>query len=341
MAFPRRIEFHINGKFAKRHALLQQRYKWRVFKDPNFKEALDPKTFDYSNIITDKAWLRYKTKGIFPQNKVYLRLTITNAENGLDMREYYFEFTKGYQKSLDGRVFQLDPVSGKKIIRDGIVEELRWFKKPLPNGKFKRERKKQPSIISVTAKRLTKHNMAEQYKEKQKVFDQINVHYTEQPRVVFTITPPHLASYAKIVLIMLNQMFNMQVADAYMTNVSQKPDYNTYNMLDEVGNLKSEGSGIPELQTKESIGLGQGQFYTLILQTLQQLNNVQFCASVIGVYPYKSLIRWKNLKSQLYDNVTGNGKRERCESGKKQLDELRAEINSDSCPAIHAYVTCR
>ena len=33
-------------------------------------------------------------------------------------------------------------------------------------------------------------------------------------------------------------------------------------MLDEVGNLKSEGSGIPELQTKESIGLGQGQFYS-------------------------------------------------------------------------------
>ena len=82
-----------------------------------------------------------------------------------------------------------------------------------------------------------------------------------------------------------------------MTNANQKPDYPTFYMMDELGNLQSDGSGITFLQTKESIGLAQGQFYTLILQTLQQLNNVQFCASVMGVYLYKSLIRWKNLKS--------------------------------------------
>lgn len=262
MAFPRRFELHINNKFAIRHALRQQRYKWTVYKDPEFKQELG-KEFSYSNLITNKSWLRYKTKAIFPQQRVYLKLTIINTENGLDMRRYYFVFTKGFQKSLDGRVYVTDPVTKKRIIHDGSLEELQKVKIPLPGkNQYKIQYVRKPATIPFTAKRLTKEDLGEKYREDRRVIDQINVHYSEEPRVVFAITPPHLASYAKIVLIMLNQMFNMQVADAYLTNTNQKPDYDTYNMLDEVGNLKSEGAGIPELQTKESIGLGQGQYYS-------------------------------------------------------------------------------
>ena len=45
-------------------------------------------------------------------------------------------------------------------------------------------------------------------------------------------------------------------------------------MLDELGNLQSEGHGIDGFQTMLSIGLGQEQQFTLILQTLQQLRDV-------------------------------------------------------------------
>lgn len=45
-------------------------------------------------------------------------------------------------------------------------------------------------------------------------------------------------------------------------------------MLDELGNLQSEGHGISGFQTMLSIGLGQEQQFTLILQTLQQLRDV-------------------------------------------------------------------
>ena len=45
-------------------------------------------------------------------------------------------------------------------------------------------------------------------------------------------------------------------------------------MLDELGNLQSEGHGIQGLQTDLSIGLGQDQQFTLILQTLQQLKDI-------------------------------------------------------------------
>ena len=39
-------------------------------------------------------------------------------------------------------------------------------------------------------------------------------------------------------------------------------------------NLQSEGHGIDGFQTMLSIGLGQDQQFTLILQTLQQLRDV-------------------------------------------------------------------
>lgn len=45
-------------------------------------------------------------------------------------------------------------------------------------------------------------------------------------------------------------------------------------MLDELGNLQSEGHGISGFATMLSIGLGQEQQFTLILQTLQQLRDV-------------------------------------------------------------------
>lgn len=42
----------------------------------------------------------------------------------------------------------------------------------------------------------------------------------------------------------------------------------------ELGNLQSEGHGISGFETMLSIGLGQEQQFTLILQTLQQLKDV-------------------------------------------------------------------
>lgn len=59
-----------------------------------------------------------------------------------------------------------------------------------------------------------------------------------------------------------------------MTKSNQKPLYKTRFMLDELGNLQSEGHGISAFETMLSIGLGQEQQFTLILQTLQQLRDV-------------------------------------------------------------------
>ena len=45
-------------------------------------------------------------------------------------------------------------------------------------------------------------------------------------------------------------------------------------MKERITNLQSEGHGISNFQTMLSIGLGQEQQFTIILQTLQQLRDV-------------------------------------------------------------------
>ena len=92
--------------------------------------------------------------------------------------------------------------------------------------------------------------------------------------MIFLVTPPHLMSYAKLILILLKQMVDVEFESSYLTKENQKPLYKTRYMLDELGNLQSEGHGIPGFQTMLSIGLGQDQQFTLILQTLQQLRDV-------------------------------------------------------------------
>lgn len=83
------------------------------------------------------------------------------------------------------------------------------------------------------------------------------------------VTPPHLMQYAKLLLILLTQLTNLNFDRAYMAKNNQKPLYRTRFMLDELGNLQSDGHGIQGFQTMLSIGLGQEQQFTLILQTLQ------------------------------------------------------------------------
>src|SRR5699024_10422292 len=103
---------------------------------------------------------------------------------------------------------------------------------------------------------------------------QTMVRYSEMPKAVFLVTPPHLMKYAKIVLILIKQLVDLNFDKSYMTKSNQKPLYRTRFMLDELGNLQSEGTGISGFETMLSIGLGQEQQFTIILQTLQQLRDV-------------------------------------------------------------------
>lgn len=260
LSFPRRIGVRFASEYLDKNKLVGLQSVWEAYDDPEFKNQLDNKLFGHTQMIDREGWARYFFDGKFKKRKNYIKLKIVNPKTDLLVKTFYFELELTYKTDLSGRRYVKDPVLNKKIIRDGALRELRYHKK------------KQKFVYADTVVKRRYRDLLNLEKPEQLVeipaFSQKSVKYTERPKAVFFITPPHLMSYAKLILILIKQMVDVNFESSYLTKENQKPLYKTRYMLDEVGNLQSEGKGIPALQTMLSIGLGQDQQFTLILQTL-------------------------------------------------------------------------
>lgn len=265
LSFPRRMGVRFSMNYLKRDHLVGAQAKWEAFEDVGFQKPLG-KDFLHEDIVSREGWARYYFKGKFATDVAYLRLRLLNPQTGMLIRVFHFRFTKDYQTSLNGRSFITDPISGEKIIKNGLLLELT----EQGEGQYA------PGNITYPQMRLTNLSMAQPTKEmgRANAITQTMVRYSEQPKAVFLVTPPHLMKYAKLVLILIKQLVDLNFDKSYMTKENQKPLYKTRFMLDELGNLQSEGSGISGFETMLSIGLGQEQQFTIILQTLQQLRDV-------------------------------------------------------------------
>lgn len=266
LSFPRRIGVRFASEYLAKHRYVGLQAVWEAYEDPEFKKKLPDKLFGHKQTIDREGWARYYFDGKFKKRRNYLKLKIINPKTNLLVKTFYFEVELTYKTDLSGRRYVKDPVLNKKIIRDGVLREMQYSKK---KGKFVYK----DSMIKRRYRDLLDLEKPEQLVEIP-VFSQKSVKYSERPKAIFFITPPHLMSYAKLILILIKQMVDVNFEGSYLTKENQKPLYKTRYMLDEVGNLQSEGNGIPALQTMLSIGLGQDQQFTLILQTLQQLRDV-------------------------------------------------------------------
>lgn len=267
LSFPRRLGVRFHPDFIDRYHLVGLQGVWDAFADDRFSEPLG-KAFHHECLIKRDGWARYAFDGIFPEDVAYLRLELRNAQTGNLSRTLYFRFTKGYQRSLDGRYYVKDPVLDTKIVKNGVIEEMIPAKRG--DGSYR-----MGSLKFMSSEiRVGQNDKPFQAKIKRPVIFGTSVHYTEKPKFVFLVTPPHLMKYAKLILILVKQLVDVSFDQSYMTKSSQKPLYKTRYMLDELGNLQSEGHGIDGFATMLSIGLGQDQQFTLILQTLQQLRDV-------------------------------------------------------------------
>lgn len=268
MSFPRRLGVRLHPDFLKIYHLVGLQAKWTAYEDDKFEKALG-KDFNHEDLVTREGWCRYYFKGLFPNEVTFLKLQIKNAQTNMLVKEFFFKFEKSYQTSLDGRFYVKDPVLGTRIVKNGVMTEL----KPV-------RRKKTGEIVFVPRKTTFKTEMVDF--RNGNVKKSVNVRaiirtmcrYSEKPKMVFLVTPPHLMNYAKLILILIKQLVDLNFDQSYMTKDNQKPLYKTRFMLDELGNLQSEGHGISGFETMLSIGLGQEQQFTLILQTLQQLKDV-------------------------------------------------------------------
>ncbi|MET0885691.1 MAG: type IV secretory system conjugative DNA transfer family protein [Mycetocola sp.] len=266
LSFPRRMGVRFGMNYLKRDHLIGSQAKWDAFTDSTFETALG-KDFEHEDIVSREGWARYYFQGKFEGDVAFLRLRLLNPQTGMLIRSFFFRFTKDYQTSLNGRYYITDPITKEKIVKNGILVELR---KDEASGEYK------PGHTTYPQMRLTNITFGmpdKEMGEAQAIISNM-VRYSEKPKVVFLVTPPHLMKYAKLVLILVKQLVDLNFDKSYMTKSNQKPLYKTRFMLDELGNLQSEGHGISGFETMLSIGLGQDQQFTIILQTLQQLRDV-------------------------------------------------------------------
>lgn len=273
LSFPRRLGVRFSPNFLKRDHLLGQQAVWSAYADPMFTQSLG-KDFEHSEIVGRVGWARYNFKGIFPEDEAWLKLELKNPQSGMLVRTFYFHFKKSYQLSLNGRHYVVEPVTGKKIVKNGVLREL----KPVREGGMRDGKilSFQPGDTTFPSSKLdfSSGGNPEKVEYQARAITQTMARYSESPKAVFLVTPPHLMKYAKLILILVKQLVDVSFDQSYMTKSNQKPLYRTRFMLDELGNLQSDGNGISGFETMLSIGLGQEQQFTLILQTLQQLRDV-------------------------------------------------------------------
>lgn len=268
LSFPRRFGVRLGADFVKVHHLAGAAVSWKAYDDDRFTVDLGP-DFEHTDIVSREGWARYYFKGVFPHERAWLTLELSNPATGMLLRRFRFVFTKGYQLSLSGRRIVTEPVTGDRIVKDGVLRELVEAPADSPA----------PFVAGSSTYRQPRLQIDEIAKP-QRIMDDLRiitmttVRYTEKPRAIFLVTPPHLTKYAKLILILVKQLVDLNFDKSYMTKENQKPLYRTRFMLDELGNLQSDGHGISDFETMLSIGLGQEQQFTLILQTLQQLRDV-------------------------------------------------------------------
>lgn len=266
LSFPRRMGVRFGMNYLKRDHLIGAQVKWSAFADKDFTQPLGA-DFEHQDIVSREGWARYYFKGKFAADTAFLRLELLNSQTGMLIRTFHFRFTKDHQTSLNGRYYITDPISGEKIVKNGILLELR---KNEQSGVY------EPGHTEYPQERLTNitFGLPETEMGRAQAIVSTMVRYSEKPKAVFLVTPPHLMKYAKLILILVKQLVDLNFDKSYMTKSDQKPLYRTRFMLDELGNLQTEGHGIAGFETMLSIGLGQEQQFTLILQTLQQLRAV-------------------------------------------------------------------
>ena len=271
LSFPRCIGVRFISQYMDKMKLRGLRVAWDAFADKEFTRPLDPKLFTHKDTISAEGWARFYFDGKFKNNVSYLRLRIFNGtgKDALLVRAFYFKFTKSYQKNLSSRNYVKNPITNERIVKGGILEELTIRKSP-SGGKVYSLGKSYMKIKKLIAK----NDGYETVMKNVPIMMQTNCRYEEKAKAIFMVTPPHLAQYAKVILVMIDQAVNQNFGQSYMIKSNQKPYYLTRFMLDELGNLQSDGTGIKSLQTLLSLGLGQGQLFTLVLQTLQQLRDI-------------------------------------------------------------------
>ena len=128
LSFPRCFGIRLHSDFLEKYHLIGMQARWMSYEDKDFTKAMG-KDFYHEDMISREGWAKYYFKGKYPNDIAYVKLEVVNPQTDMTIRSFYFQFRKSYQTSLDARYYMTDPVLGDKIVKNGILTELRRFKK--------------------------------------------------------------------------------------------------------------------------------------------------------------------------------------------------------------------
>lgn len=217
MSFPRCFGVRLHSDFLAKYHLIGMQARWMSYNDKDFKQELG-KDFYHEDLVSREGWAKYYFKGKYPRDVAYIKLEIVNPQTGMLIRTFYFQFKKSYQTSLDARYYVKDPILGDKIVKNGVLIELRQFRKKDGTIVFRKAKTSfaQTKIVDVlTSTRKEQVNTS--------AIIRTQVRYSEKPKMVFLVTPPHLMKYAKLILILIKQLVDLNFDKSYMTKSNQKP----------------------------------------------------------------------------------------------------------------------
>lgn len=299
-AYPRRIAVHFNNEFLTKHPYKNAIAYWESFHDPAMKHPYKGKGFTYRGSVDKYGWAEALFEGVFDneiksvddgnkqnprrrrgskQPLTYLRLSIIDPDSindpntpNLVLDTYSFIFKKNFRKSTNGRNYAMDKITNKREVQGGSMRQYTYVAstntaRPYVGRFYKNVHSLDMSLSLQEAKSKT-------IRKAYRIIDDYDIHYSDNPTALFLVAPPSMPVYNKLLLNTIDLLYNEQVESAFLGTDDQKPFNVTKYMLDEFGNMQSEGTGVPALGPKLTSGLAQGQQFTMILQSMEQLKSI-------------------------------------------------------------------
>lgn len=235
VGFPRRlsIKFHSSSTVAMRNEYAHKTAKITITSQAAWGKTTRQVTHvkGATALIDGEGYLTYVIEPKLPDQ--FLVTIDFNHENNGDstIRNKTFQFSaeKVYQKR--GKIIKLDEYTRKPVLDHIKVSILNK-----PEGNLLQE-------------------------------SDIDLVYSDNPKVIYLVTPPNRTEYNSLVSLFLDQLFNANYELALSNG--RKCVNRILHILDEFTNIPA----IPHMDTKISIGLGQNILYYLWIQNLEQLTD--------------------------------------------------------------------
>ena len=273
LGFPRRFSMWFDDHLIDLNVLSPAKTVMQVYRDkeltqPYFDEGIkDGKPYeDYSNYTHigefEKGWIHGAIRGKLDQDTSYIKLSINNTRGRL-VDTFSFEFTKGYRKDPTGNTFERDKLSGQLIVQNGTLREYHLDENGDVDYAPRTFESLETSLAKDDSNEVITHNP---------YVKQAFPTYTEKPTALFLVAPPQEVTYNRLAIMVIDAAFNEQFGYGVSNPTTPKPFIATKYMLDEFGNIASNGKGIPDMGTKLSIGLSMLQQFTIVLQSFTQID---------------------------------------------------------------------